>query len=260
MNFKYKVGDKVRILSGAGAPEYFCGWARGMNRYVGKVLPVLTQNKGFSSNGYKLDGGGGFIYDERYLSKVKEKGKPRIVVYIDKEDFSVVVAKDTETGKTGKAKCSPEDTFDFYTGAQLAMMRLFDTNSFPDGPKERRLRVGDYIVGNEKNPYAYTSKGTVWRVVSADTEGGISIECPSCSTIFPVEAKYFDLYTGPLFNGDVVCVEDDNFAFPKFVKGKIYHIEDGGIKGVDTHYGYVASVDALNDEYNHMYKFVEIVK
>ena len=261
MKYKYNVGDKVRVLDGSDIPYYTCGWSGRMSDYVGKVGTIgkRTQTNGHPC--YRFSDVDRFTWDERGLELVEtKKSKPRIVVYIDKKNPRIVVAKDTENGNIGKARCAPEDTFDFYTGAQLAMMRLFDTKSFPEEPKKRRLRVGDYVVGNEKNNYAYTSKGTVWRVVSEDTEGGIRIECPSCSTIFPVEAKYFDLYTGPLFTGDVVCVEGDYSAFPKFVKGKIYHIEDGGIKGVDIHYGYVASVDALNDEYHRMYKFVEIVK
>lgn len=257
MKCKYKVGDKVRILDGSGVSDYCGGWATSMGSYVGKVLPVGARRFEISGIGYTLEGGGGFTYDERFLELVEtKKSKPRIVVYIDKKDPRIVVAKDTENGNIGKAKCSPEDTFDFYTGAQLAMMRLFDTKPFRKKSKKWIPKVGDYVVGNERNDYQYTSKGTVWRVVSADTEGGIRIACPSCVTIFPVDVKYFDLYTGPLFNGDVVCVEGDS----KFIKGKIYHVEDGGIKGVDNHYGYVASVDALNDEYNRMYKFVEIVK
>ena len=70
MKCKYNVGDKVRVLDGTGINDYFCGWTTEMNRYVGKVFPVLTQVKGFSFRGYKLEGGGDFVYDERYLSKL----------------------------------------------------------------------------------------------------------------------------------------------------------------------------------------------
>lgn len=261
MKYKYNVGDKVRVLDGSDIPDYTCGWCGMMSDYVGRVKTIGKRTQDHGRPCYRFSDCNSITdyltWDERGLELVEtKKSKPRIVVYIDKKDPRIVVAKDTENGNIGKARCAPEDTFDFYTGAQLAMMRLFDTKSFPEEPRKRRLRVGDYVVGNEKNNYAYTSKGTVWRVVSAATEGSIIIECPSCSTIFPVEAKYFDLYTGPLFNGDVACIESDG---PLFTKGKIYHVEDGGIKGVNYHYGYVSSVAALNAYYEGRYKFLELV-
>lgn len=48
-----------------------------------------------------------------------------IVVY--RKD-SKVIALDKTTGKTGIAKCSPEDKFDFGIGAKLAFERLTRTN------------------------------------------------------------------------------------------------------------------------------------
>lgn len=256
MEFKYKVGDKVRILDGSKILDYTAGWTKGMNSLVGEVRKITGRTAYDERPHYFLDGpdAWGYKWDERGLASVSKKNKTRIVVYIDKNDSSVVVAKDTETGKTGKAKCSPEDTFDFYTGAQLAMMRLFDMKPFPEEPKKWIPKEGDYVIGNEKNNYAYTSKRTIWRVASADTEGGIRIQSPGSSTIFPVEAKYFDPYTGPLFTGDVVCIESEG---SRFVKGKIYHVEDGAIEDVE-YYGYVASVESMNVD--GRYKFLEIVK
>lgn len=127
MKFKYKVGEKVIVLDGSDAPHYAASWIEPMNKYVGKTLEVLRQESVCGYPIYKLVDGGGWSYDERYLApaaSVARSTSDRIVVYIDKKDPSKVVAKDVSTGKTGVAKCSPEDIFDFYTGAKLAMNRL----------------------------------------------------------------------------------------------------------------------------------------
>ena len=134
MKFKYKVGEKVRVLDGSEADHYAAGWVVSMNPYVGKTLEVMCQEADFGSPVYKLVGGGCWHYDERYLAPAKSN---RIVIYTDKKDPSKVIAKDISTGKTGVAKCSPEDTFDFYTGAKLAMERLLGV--------EEKIEVGQKI-------------------------------------------------------------------------------------------------------------------
>jgi len=262
MEYKYNVGDKVRILDGSKILDYTAGWTKGMNSLVGEVRKITGRTAYDERPHYFLDGPDalGYKWDERGLKLVEtKKSKPRIVVYIDKNDSSVVVAKDTETGKTGKAKCSQEDTFDFYTGAQLAMMRLFDTKPFPEEPKKWIPKDGDYVIGNEKNGYAFTSGGTIWKI-AAVCGRSITVSSPNSNVKYPVDCDFFDHYTGPLFTGDMVCVKDDGTAFPKYVKGRIYHVKEGGIEGEVSHNGYITSVEALNAEYKDRYKFLEIVK
>lgn len=140
MKFKYKVGEKVTVLDGSDAPHYAAGWVNSMNPYVGKTLEVRSQESHLESPVYKLVGGGLWSYDEKYLApanSVAPATSDRIVVYIDKKDPSKVIAKDVSTGKTGVAKCSPEDIFDFYTGAKLAMNRLLGV--------EEKIEVGQKI-------------------------------------------------------------------------------------------------------------------
>lgn len=144
MKFKYKVGDKVTVLDGSDAPHYAAGWIEPMNRYVGKTLEVMRQESDRGYPVYKLVDGGGWSYDERYLTpatSVAPTTSDRIVVYIDKKNPSKVIAKDVSTGKTGVAKCSPEDIFDFYTGAKLAMNRLLGV----DGKVAQKIEIGDTV-------------------------------------------------------------------------------------------------------------------
>lgn len=67
-------------------------------------------------------------FSDHEIVKVKsKKTPPRIVVY---RDGDTVTVKDLETGETASAVCSKDDTFDFHTGAFIAMSRLthFDTD------------------------------------------------------------------------------------------------------------------------------------
>ena len=171
MEFKYKVGDEVRVLDGSKAPNYTAGWINPMKRYVGKTLVVMMQESIHESPTYKLVDGGGWSYDEKYLAPVSSD---RIVVYTDKKDPSKVVAKDVSTGKTGVAKCSPEDTFDFYTGAKLAMERLLGAEKMGAEGKIEEIEIGDtveFILDQLSTFYpGYGGKGVV---KSIDMDGDL---------------------------------------------------------------------------------------
>lgn len=59
---------------------------------------------------------------EHEIEKVKpKKTPPRIVIY---QNGDTVTARDLETGETASAVCSKDDTFDFHTGAFVAISRL----------------------------------------------------------------------------------------------------------------------------------------
>ena len=222
MKFKYKVGEKVRVLDGSKAQHYTAKWVDSMNPYVGKTLVVRSQESHFESPVYKLVGGGSWFYDEKYLApaaSVAPTTSDRIVVYIDKKDPSKVVAKDVSTGKTGVAKCSPEDIFDFYTGAKLAMNRLL-------GAEENKFYVGQLVIGNEgANRYSITSEKTVWKVTAIRPNGYIEISGPRYDIVggFEVSADCFDLYTGTLPSFKAFCTESKY----GWQKGRIYSIVNG---------------------------------
>lgn len=59
------------------------------------------------------------IMAEEFLGEIKKN--PAIVVY---RRGNTVTALDKNTGNKGVAKCSPDDTFNYYTGASIAMARL----------------------------------------------------------------------------------------------------------------------------------------
>lgn len=92
---------------------------------------------------------------------------PKIVIMVDKGDPMKVTAKDLDSGKVGEAKCSPDDTFDFLAGAEIAFDRLCKRMKRDDAfDKPCKFKAGDIIVGNAKaNRYKVTREGWVGKVV-----------------------------------------------------------------------------------------------
>lgn len=117
---KIKVGDTVKVTKKSCAEE----------GKIGLVIELFS----ISADGvktYRVRFNGTFsecVFFENELEKVKSKKTPPcIVVY---RDGDTVTVKDLETGEEASAVCSKDDTFDFHTGAFIAMSRLthFDTD------------------------------------------------------------------------------------------------------------------------------------
>ena len=136
---KFKIGDKVRILDGSEIKNYTGGFTGGMAALVGKVATVRWVEPWSGGRiAYWLEGVkdvDGYVWDERGLQLVAAEKPRKIIVMQDKEDPMKVIARDLDTGKVGVAKCSPQDAFDFCTGAKLAFDRLMGREEKPEEPK-----------------------------------------------------------------------------------------------------------------------------
>ena len=92
--FKFEIGDKVRVLDGSGIEGYCCGWTDGMSYYVGKVYNVTSRTHGVvtNKNSYRLDILDCYSFDERGLELVEKKPslyeKTKINAKDLKNDFS----------------------------------------------------------------------------------------------------------------------------------------------------------------------------
>lgn len=156
---KFKVGDKVKILDGSMISFYAGGWTSSMREYIGKVATIKSVEEFFNGRtGYHMEEFD-FVYDERGL-ELAEKTQPIVIYRKDRE----VIALDKNTGKTGIARCCPDDEFDFQTGAKLAFERLI-------GPQvkevKRYAKPGEYI--KIVNPHGCSieeyKKGDILKVV-----------------------------------------------------------------------------------------------
>ena len=132
---KFKVGDKVVVFKSGSDVCRFTGlWLREMELRVGKEFTIreieYKKTPDDCRIGYRFVEDL-FLWDERVLRSANEKDL--IVVY---RDGSKVVALNKKTGEKGVARCNPNDTFDFDTGAKIAFGRLFHYEEKPE-PKMR---------------------------------------------------------------------------------------------------------------------------
>ena len=74
-DFKFNIGDKVRVLNGMGIEGYCGGWTESMSYYVGKEYKVLSRTHGMvtNTNSYELDISDHYIFDERGLELVEKR-------------------------------------------------------------------------------------------------------------------------------------------------------------------------------------------
>lgn len=142
MKAKFKAGDRVRVKVFEERPfTWNCDGK--MDHMMGKVYEIkTTDNTSYSIYDEKHDRE--WTFDEKHLEPVNEC----IVIY---RNGSETIALDKCTGKKAVAKCSPDDTYDFYTGAQLAFERLTGTEKKEQEPVLKPTYFNGYVecVSNE---------------------------------------------------------------------------------------------------------------
>lgn len=133
---KFKVGDKVKILDGSKIINCTSTWySFGMNKYIGQIGTISGIVEYDDDRIAYIMNAMPYRWDERGLERVEEK----IIIW---DSDNKVYAKNTLTHKEAVAKCSPEDKFNFMTGAKLALERLEELEK----PKPSKpLAVGDEV-------------------------------------------------------------------------------------------------------------------
>ena len=141
---KYKVGDKVRIVS---------GWGKGcwqnlngeMDKWLGKVMTV----RDVGATTYRMvediedNDWGGWYWKENCIEGLACENK--IVITSDGEKTLARLYDGKKVVKTATAKCSADDKFSFETGAKIAFERLFDGEE----KEEQKLFNGKVVCVNE---------------------------------------------------------------------------------------------------------------
>ena len=170
---KFKVGDKVRIREDLVVGRTYGGITNYsfLSEKDGN-LGAQTITRITNSGNYRLDKAT-FTYSGEMLEPVKEEVSENLVIY--RKD-NKTIAKYYKGDKTfeAEAKCSPEDEYDFKTGAELAMNRVMDKAKEEDeyswvkcvGYRQKSefyFTVGkEYKIfnnGNITNDYEYTYAG-----------------------------------------------------------------------------------------------------
>lgn len=279
---KFKVGDKVKAIhdkpkgmlgeivevnSGSCNDMYLCRF-KGFNGHRGNGVA----RKRYCTNDHW------FLYEED-IELIKEK--PETIVIYRKENETI--ALDKRTGKKAVAKCCPEDTYDFNTGAKLAFDRLWLNNKYgAQNIREvkRIAKVGEYI--KIVNPSGCTSDeyeaGDILKVIKVEDRGAYYKDelWKYAEHSEYVVLEGYEPEKQP-YNGKIIFTKGDEI----FKTGHIYEIKDGKIEdprgygllptfsheGYDTFYSiedvkdYFTASSKLHNGYgwgSHDLEFIEV--
>ena len=131
---KYKVGDKVRIVSQWG-PHCNQNPEGRMDKYLGTVMTIRDTSDGkYFMEEDKHDRiaplfSRGWVWNEHCIAG--RVGTEKIVVTVEGAVTTARMYCGKTVIKTAKAQCSPLDEFDFKVGAALAVDRLLGRETAP---------------------------------------------------------------------------------------------------------------------------------
>lgn len=244
---KYKVGDKVRIVSKKMGTRW--NPEGEMDKWLGKIMTI----KDIIRDDYyrmKEDDGGYFgdgwcWYDHMIEGLAPELPVSKVVITTDGKTTLARLYDGKKVIKRAEAKCSPHDEFNFNVGAELAFSRLMGKDSAPSTKwkvVKRKAKAGDYIrltcksfdfteVGDilkvhRRTPYVvkvldkdHPRRG---RVTVADNYEWCYGE-DEYEVVEPVK-KPCEKETPKVYNGKVVCIKT---GYDWWTVGKVYEVKDG---------------------------------
>lgn len=129
---KYKLGDKVRITTDKSKSTEW-NYEGMMDKWLGKVMTIRECHVFEDCTTYRMkediaERCGGWNWHEEMIDGLAEestKPKHSITITSDGKTTTAVFTVDGREVKKGIAKCSPEDKFNFKTGAELALERMW---------------------------------------------------------------------------------------------------------------------------------------
>lgn len=164
---KFKKGDRVRIKKFKERPR---GWNEcgEMDHLMGKVVEIKDISRLC---------GNPLVYDSKnnktWMIHPNECEPVNECIVIYRKD-NEVIAHNKVTDEKAVAKCSPDDTFDFETGAKLAFDRLVNTVR----EVRRKAKVGEYVrVLTEDGHMARA--GSIIQVEKVWSDGWVRVICKS---------------------------------------------------------------------------------
>ena len=147
---KYKVGDKVRIVSERPQRR----WNPAMDKYLGKTMTVIASGRNSRGDTYyravedrTSKGIWWYWYEDMIAGLAEPERKPCTVeLRFDGMITTATLKRDGRDVKTAEARCNPEDTYSRAEGARAAVERLFEKKRKEDKPKESKPKMGDKFV------------------------------------------------------------------------------------------------------------------
>lgn len=147
---KYKVGDKVRIVS--KRPQR-C-WTPYMDKHLGKTMTIIKSGiNGYGVYYYMEEDRDDFLghwrwYEDMIAGLVEPAREPCTVeLRFDGMITTATLKRGGRDVKTAEARCNPKkDTYSRAEGAKVAVERLFEKKRKEDKPKESKPKMGDKFV------------------------------------------------------------------------------------------------------------------
>lgn len=260
---KYKVGDKVRVIEFERLEKKFSAgrffsnarrFTEQMQEFCGKVVTIKTVE-----NGYYTINEFGYCWDDNMLEPVNTQ---KIVITSDGKETLARLYEGEKVVKKATAKCSPDDTFDFKTGAMLAFERLMNDGKKPK-EKPFKFEVGKkYIgfnIGGDEIVIKITrqcKRGLIneyeYELLAGKDYGPHGFEEVSdfASGLKPYEPPKY-------YNGKAVCVRGGE----DFTVGKVYEFVDGLTKDNDGRKRPTnGPLKKLDDYTGSIYEFIPYVE
>lgn len=177
---KYKVGDKVRIVSERPASPRFVD---SMVQYLGKTLTVSKVDEETLGAIYRFKEAtypasvspimeiflpktnGMWAFCEDWIAGLAEPKEPEFSVSVRFHDRLTVaeLIKDGKVVKVENARCNPKDEYSRSEGARIAVERLFEKKG-----KESKPKVGDKFVIVGKTGFHVFRIGEIVTLVLVD--------------------------------------------------------------------------------------------
>lgn len=151
---KYKVGDKVRIVSKRPQPR----WNPDMDKWLGKTMTIIKSGINDEGVYYWMEEDRDdffshwFWYEDMVAGLVEPKQEPCTVeLRFDGMITTAVLKRGWRDVKTAEARCNPKDTYSRAEGARVAVERLFEKKRKEDKPEESKPKIGDRFVVTVKD-------------------------------------------------------------------------------------------------------------
>lgn len=176
---KYKVGDKVRIVSKRTAEH----WNPKMDKWLGRVMTIRRDEVDYLTrehSGYRMEEDqsewiSGWYWWDDMIAGLANPDRSSLIVEIqfDGNTTRATLIKDGREVKSAEARCSPEDTFDRGEGAKVAVERLFEKKRKERKPKERKPKIGDKFVavGSSGDMHHAFDIGTIVTLILLQDDG-----------------------------------------------------------------------------------------
>lgn len=190
---KYKVGDKVRIVSERPASPRFVDL---MVQYLGKTLTVSKveeetlgaiyrfKEATYPARFFRIVGNDAWAFCEDWIDGLVEPKEPEFSVSVRFHGRLTVaeLVKDGKVVKVKNARCNPKDKYSMAEGARIAVERLFEKKQQYSSDKYPNAFGKKFkVIGNSSDMPHFFKIGTVVKVAGVSEYGNYFCEALSYS-------------------------------------------------------------------------------